>query len=103
MTSHVIWIITGTCGDYSDKAWWTVCWRMSETEAKAVVDVLNAESAVFKKWRESEPYGPRTEERRKLMTDPYFRSNYNETTYTCEPISTDARAFFDEFQARQER
>ena len=46
MTPHIIWIITGTCGKYSDRPWWVVCWRNTEEEAKAVVDVLNREATV---------------------------------------------------------
>ena len=92
MTPHIIWIITGTCGKYSDRPWWVVCWRNTEEEAKAVVDVLNREATVNHARETDRP-----------MSDPYFQTDYTGTRYTCQPIADDARAFFDELQARQER
>ena len=102
----IIWIITGTCGEYSDKSWWVVCWRQAEAEAKAVVEVLNAEAAAYKEWSDSEDsgiahYGGDGETHRAAMTDPHFEASYTGTWYTCQPIADDARAFFDELQARQ--
>ena len=101
---HTIWIITGTCGAYSDKSIWTVCWRHTEAEAKAVVAVLNEEAAAYKTWADSDDgdrYGAAGEARRNAMTDPYFQTDYTGTKYQCEPIADDARALFDEMQARQ--
>ena len=101
---HTIWIITGTCGAYSDKSIWTVCWRHTEADAKAVVEVLNAEARAFNVWARSETgawYGEMATERRGTMTDPYFQTDQDATEYTCQPIADDARALFDELQARQ--
>ena len=102
---HTIWIITGTCGEYSDRSWWVVCWRQAEVEARAVVEVLKQEAAAYKRWEDSDDdgdrYGAAGEARRAAMTDPHFESSYTGATYRCQPIATDARAFFDELQTRQ--
>ena len=102
---HTIWIVTGTCGAYSDKSIWTVCWRHTEADAKAVVEVLNEEAAAYKAWEDGDAdgdhYGPRGKARRATMADPYFQADYTGTHYTCQPIADDARALFDELQARQ--
>ena len=102
---HTIWIVTGTCGAYSDKSIWTVCWRHTEADAKAVVAVLNEEAAVYKAWANLPDsdvhFGSDTDDRRAAMADPYFRTDYTGTHYTCQPIADDARALFDELQARQ--
>ena len=103
-THHTIWIVTGTCGVYSDKSIWTVCWRHTEADAKAVVAVMNEEAAVYKAWEDVGnlyQYGLRCRARRAVMADPYFRTDYTGTHYTCQPIADDARALFDELQARQ--
>jgi len=104
MSPHIVWIITGTCGEYSDRSWWTVCWRMTEAEARAVVEVMNAEAATFKLWLDSDDgvtYGPKFGVGRAAMADPYFQTDFTGTKYTCEALADDARAFFDEMQTRQ--
>lgn len=80
---HVIWVVTGQCGAYSDQQWWIVCWRTTEDEAKAVVAALVKEAAEFAAWIRSDAHRELVElgyaarldadaKRRSTMIDPNF-------------------------------
>ncbi|MBA3843621.1 MAG: hypothetical protein H0X39_13600 [Actinobacteria bacterium] len=102
MTAHVIWIIVGQCGEYSDHTQWNVCWRQTEAEALAVVAVLNGEAVDAKIEYDATDYDWTTADKRaKTMADPFYQNDYTETKYHCEALADDARAFEAEKAVRR--
>lgn len=69
-----IWIVEGTCGEYSDRSEWPVAWCESEAEANALRDACAAEDAGVTSNRYTWPHSD-------SVIDRQYKSDYDTTTY----------------------
>ena len=79
--ASTIYLVTGTCGEYSDRSEWYVCWYPTLAEAEAHVALCRAQVSEL---GEEGRYD--YDKQKKIMTaDPYFQSDYTGTEYAvCE-------------------
>lgn len=89
-----IWLVTGSCGEYSDRQDWTVCWFPTEEQAKAHAAACQAEDAAIEgdaryEWR----YQPDRQAPVKL--DPHWRTDYTGTFYGVECVEPGPRGPLD--------
>lgn len=81
--SATIYIIIGTCGEYSDRSEWIVCWCATEAEATTYVDACRAEDRALEgdardeaRWGSGKP----------SMLDKYWQTSYTGTEYRVEAV-----------------
>lgn len=86
--SDVIYLVTGGCGEYSDRREWTVCWYPTEAEAQRHVDVCVAQDAALSeddkadlRWNDPAAF------RAKVSADPFYSTDYTGTHYTVKKVA----------------
>jgi hypothetical protein len=91
--SDSIFLVTGQCGEYSDRSEWIVCWFPTEAEAVAYAELCRSQYLALTeddkhelRWQDPNTF------RSKVAADPYFTTDYTGTTYDvqqCErgPVS----------------
>lgn len=71
-----VYVVTGSCGEYSDHQYWFVCALATEQEAKEFVEKANA-------WvDENTPVRPYVDEPKPAPFDPGIRWSYTSTDYS---------------------
>lgn len=85
---RTIYVVIGTCGEYSDRNEWLVAAYVSEgAAAQRVVDCERESKIMDAVAKEHTRYGDEFEEAKKLnVADPNYRSDYTGTKYTLAPI-----------------
>ncbi|HEY6036970.1 MAG TPA: hypothetical protein VIV58_21975 [Kofleriaceae bacterium] len=102
----MIWIVTGSSGDYSDHTMWVVCWRHTEEEAVAVQTALTTEVRVYRETCQElrkllGPYSDAFEEEQAKLARAAIDARIDEwAEYRVQPVADDARAFALELAAR---
>lgn len=77
-----IYVVIGSCGEYSDRRKWIVCWYPTKEEADAHAAAAAAESAaIAPRHRYSGQYGAGA-----MPHDPYWQTDYTGTEYHVEMV-----------------
>lgn len=90
--AHVIYVVIGECGEYSDNTQWPVLWRHTKEDAEVAIDQLNREALEFKRIYDASADLVDVEAYRATMLDPSFASDYTGTKYHVWAIADDPRA-----------
>jgi hypothetical protein len=92
LESHKIYVIIGSCGEFSDHREWPVTWRPTLKEAEAVVEILKAQAFEYHTLHERNMYRHDFYEDydlRPTMLDPLFSHDYSGTEYCIWTIADD--------------
>lgn len=82
-----IYVVMGTCGEYSDRTEWPVCAFVSEDLARELGEKATKRAAEVSAAHDAEPYYVDEQEyAKKNEYDPGMNFNYTGTTYYLMPV-----------------
>ena len=85
----VVFVVEGTCGEWSDRSDWIVCWYPTEAEAQDHAVKAKQRADEIQAKAKSMYHTPEA----KNEYDPYCRWDYTGTDYTVIPVPRGVRTW----------